>query len=76
MRRGRRKRKGNCLRVQIREVQNERAVAFVPVRSSTSEEKRKMVAGDDDHSGYSGVFGLRPMSGVGFVTLSGSCVCV
>lgn len=30
---------------------------------------------DDDHSGYSGVFGLRPMSGVGFVTLSGSCVC-
>lgn len=33
------------------------------------------MAGDDDQDGYGGVFGLWPMSGVGFVTLSVFSVC-
>jgi hypothetical protein len=51
---------------------------LLPVRSTsekTLEEKReKKGRRDDDQNGYSGVFGRQPMRGVGFVTLSGSCV--
>ena len=57
-----------------------RAVAGLSVRSTSEkrvmseEEKAGRWRDDDQDLGYSGVFGRRPMSGVGFVTLSVLCV--